>query len=255
MKLVADLHTHTCVSTHAFSTMEEMAGQAHKLGLRALAVTDHAPGMPDSPHPWYFSGLLRLPDIVQGGELLLLKGVEANVLDTGGALDMEQKMLQKLDWVIVSIHGNLVDPLSCEEATQLWLNVAENPYVDMIGHSEQRQYLYDYDRVTKAFADKGKVVELNANSIVSRKGNQDNLRELALACKKNGTLVAVNSDAHSIYNLGNEAHVLKMLREIDFPQELVVNASLQRLQAVLQSHGRGIAQRAAEFFEQYAHTQ
>ena len=48
--IIADLHTHTLASSHAFNTVTEMARAAREMGYRALAITDHAPAMPDSPH-------------------------------------------------------------------------------------------------------------------------------------------------------------------------------------------------------------
>ncbi|MFV0412134.1 MAG: phosphatase [Oscillospiraceae bacterium] len=242
MNLIADLHTHTIASTHAFSSLNEMTAEALKLGLKAMAVTDHAPGVPDSPHVWYFNNLVRLPDIIQN-DFLLLKGAEANVMSPQGNIDLEPAILEKLDWVIASVHSSCIASLRYEQATAMWLAVAQNPLVDMIGHSEQRQYLYDYDLVTKAFAAGNKVVELNANSAVVRPGNEENMRQLALCCKKNNTKVAVNSDAHSTYGLGNGAGVLAMLKEIDFPEELVINSSMERLLGELALHNKPIVQR------------
>ncbi|MEG3073232.1 MAG: PHP domain-containing protein, partial [Ruthenibacterium sp.] len=46
MSIIADLHTHTLVSNHAFNTLTEMTTQANKLGLFAMAVTDHGPELP-----------------------------------------------------------------------------------------------------------------------------------------------------------------------------------------------------------------
>lgn len=243
MDIIADLHMHTVASNHAFNTVTEMARRAHELGMFAAAITDHAPAMPDSPHPWYFYNLTRLPQQIEG--IWLLKGVEANVLDLTGKLDITKQDFDRmqLDWVIVSIHSETLCPsLSEDEATQLWLNVAQNPYVDCIGHSESRRHRYDYDTVTKAFARNHKVVELNANSAAVRPGNEQNLRELALACKRNGTKVAVNSDAHSIYHLGRFDTVLPMLAEIDFPMELVVNATRENLIGMLREHQKPIAE-------------
>ena len=73
----------------------------------------------------------------------------------------------------------------------------------------------------------------NANSVNVRPGGEANIKELALACERAGTKVAVNSDGHSIYHLGRVEHILNLLREIDFPQELVVNASMETLVQVL----------------------
>ncbi|MFV0351115.1 MAG: hypothetical protein ACK5JF_02225 [Oscillospiraceae bacterium] len=115
----------------------------------------------------------------------------------------------------------------------------------MIGHSEQKEYLYDYDLVTKAFAKNNKIVELNANSANVRPGNEENMKKLILCCKNNNTQVAVNSDAHSIYDLGNTNVVLQMLKELDFPEELVVNSSFKRLMNALDKLGRPYSGRVA----------
>lgn len=238
MELIADLHTHTVASTHAYSTLQEMVDACRKNGQRAMAVTDHAPAMPDAPHEWYFHNLLRLPNWLEDG-FLLLRGAEVNGLNPEGGLDLDEGLLSRLDWVIVSLHSpSCIPVLSKQEATRLWLNVAENPYVDMIGHSEQAKHVYDYDLVTKAFAKNHKVVELNANSAITRPGNEENLKRLAVCCLNNGTKIAVNSDAHSTFNLQNRQPVLDMLAEIDFPQELVVNSSMQGLLAELALHGK-----------------
>lgn len=243
MKMIADLHTHTLVSNHAFNTVTEMARRARELGLFAIAVTDHAPRLPDSPHPWYFSSMRRLPARIE--ETWVLKGVELNVGDIEGGIDFSPREMERLrfDWVIASIHADAFDrpSLTEDEATRLWLNIAQDPYVDCIGHSESRAFRYDYDTVTKAFAREHKVVEMNANSAVVRPGNEDNLRALAIACMRNGTKIAVNSDAHSIYNLGQFDSVLPMLQEIGFPEELVVNASRENLIAVLRERQKPIA--------------
>ena len=60
MKIQADLHTHTIASTHAYSTISENCIWAEKYGLKAVAMTDHAMKMPDSPHVWHFENLKAL---------------------------------------------------------------------------------------------------------------------------------------------------------------------------------------------------
>ena len=41
MEIIADLHTHTLASTHAFNTVTEMARAAYEMGHKAIAITDH----------------------------------------------------------------------------------------------------------------------------------------------------------------------------------------------------------------------
>lgn len=243
MKIIADLHTHTLASNHAFSTLHEMITQAAALGHFAMAVTDHGPGMPDAPHPWYFYSLKLLPRNING--VWLLRGAECSVRDCEGTLDFTPEELEahQLDWVIASIHGDMLQGHpSYDDLTRLWLNVAQNPYVDMIGHSESRRYEYDYDLVTKVFAANNKVVEMNANSAVVRPGSEEHLKRLALACKKNGAKIAVNSDAHCLYSLGCVDPVLHMLQEIDFPQNRIINLTKESFLAHLHTRGKRIAQ-------------
>ena len=61
MQMIADLHTHTLCATHAYNTFTEMAAAAKEIGYCALAVTDHAPAMPDSPHAWHFQNWSAMP--------------------------------------------------------------------------------------------------------------------------------------------------------------------------------------------------
>lgn len=215
-----------------------MAAKAAALGYAALAITDHGPAMPDAPHMWHFANQTALPLVLHG--VAMMYGAEANVMDTNGGLDFAQSRLRALDWVVASIHSPCIPGLLTEkEATRLWLAVAENPYVDCIGHSEQQNYRYDYDLVTKAFAKNHKVVELNGNSVNVRRDGIHNLKLLLAACLKNGCHIALDTDAHSTTQLqGNMPPLLAMLEEMQFPQELVVNATRQNLVNELKLHGR-----------------
>lgn len=241
-QLVADLHTHTLCATHAFNPYTEMARQAVQLGYAVLAITDHGPAMPDAPHNWHFGNLRAIPRQVEG--VVILRGAEANVMDVNGGLDFTARELAGMEWVVASIHSPCVPGLLSErEATRLWLAVAENPSVDCIGHSEQQNYKYDYDLVTKAFARNHKVVEINGNSFTVRKDGIPNMRALLLACRKNGCKIALDSDAHSVMQMrDNTARLLTLLEEVDFPPELVVNGSCENLIAELKLHGRTCAE-------------
>ena len=238
MQMIADLHTHTLCATHAFQTLNEMAAAAKDCGYKALAITDHAPAMPDAPHRWHFENPTALPRTIDG--VVMLYGAEANVVDAKGHLDLPPRILEYQDWVVASIHSPCVPGLlTRKEANRIWLAVAENPYVDCIGHSEQQNYRYDYDLVTKAFAKNHKVVELNGNSVNVRRDGIPNMKLLLAACLKNSCHIALDTDAHSTTQLqGNMPPLLAMLEEMQFPQELVVNATRQNLVNELKLHGR-----------------
>ncbi|MBQ7816977.1 MAG: phosphatase [Oscillospiraceae bacterium] len=244
MKLVADLHMHTLFSAHAFNTATEMINAAQKLGLKAIAITDHGPLMPDSGHEWHFMNKGQLPKKLD--DMIIMYGAEADVINIDGDLDIGDYYLKNLDWVVASIHKEIIPQLTVEDATQLWLNIAKNPYVDMIGHCEQLQHTFDFEKVIPAFAANNKVVELNANSAIVRPTGQKNMLKIAKLCKKYSCKIAVNSDAHSIYKIGEWGNVPQLLKDIDFPQELIVNASCENLINELKIHNKYILKQIEE---------
>lgn len=236
-QIIADLHTHSIASTHAYSTIGEMAQSAADKGLYALAITDHGPTMPGSPGPWYFTCLRELPLHYKG--VLLIAGMEANVLNLEGDLDISEIEIQRLDWVVASVHNlgleGLKDP-DVDKCTQMWLNIAKKPYVNVIGHSGDPRFAYDLDKVIPAFGENHKLVEINDHSFEARPQNVANCIAIAKACKKYGVPIAVNSDAHFETKVASHKNALRMLEEIDFPEELIVNASVERLNDYLAQH-------------------
>lgn len=229
--IVADFHCHTLASSHAYSTITEVARQAADMGLAAVACTDHGIGIEDAPHLWHFLNLRILPPTIEG--VRVLRGVEANVMDFSGRLDMPEEAFQRLELVIASMHEGVMPQGRREDHTAAWLAVADNPRVDIIGHSGAPCYDYDYERVIPVFGKMGKVVEINENTFAVRDHYLPNCRRIAQLCKQHGVRVAVDSDAHYHHAVGRVERSLAMLREIDFPDELIVNGSLKNLRTFL----------------------
>lgn len=66
MKFLVDTHSHTIASGHAYSTITEMAEAAAAKGLKALALTEHAPEMPGTCGLFYFQNLDVVPRMQKG---------------------------------------------------------------------------------------------------------------------------------------------------------------------------------------------
>ncbi len=236
--LETDTHTHTVASSHAFSTVLELAEFASQRGMKAIAVTDHGQAMPDGAHSWHFGSLRTLPRYIRG--VRVLHGAEANILDYEGHIDIIKRYQKELDWLIASFHEPCCAPGTLEQHTQAYLALAENPEIDVIGHSGRGVYRYDYEKVIPVFKKKGKLVEINSHSF-DKKDAPANCRQIALLCKKYEVPVVVNSDAHSCFSVGDVGKALDMLKEIDFPEELIVNRTFESLAAwILKKRGRDI---------------
>lgn len=232
MKIVADLHTHTIMSVHAYCTALEMIAEAQRIGLYAFAITDHGATMQNFPHEYYFMNLHAIPRVFQG--VRVIKGVEANISDFQGNLDVPENALRNLDFCIASMHmPTLHGEPSVEKCTEAYLKMADNPYINMIAHSGSPYYKYDYETVIRRFAQEGKLIEINNSSIKHKADFVPNCIEIAKLCKKHKCRISVDTDAHFITQLGRADEALKMLEDIEFPESLVVNASVENLNAYL----------------------
>ena len=225
--IIADLHTHTTASTHAYGTINENLENAKRKGLKILAITNHGPALPDSPHPWHFYNLRVLPKEVDG--IILLKGIEANITDTIGSIDLEDEYLKNLDWVIASFHKQTFKVSNPKIHTEGLIGAANNTCVDLIGHPDAPEYPFDIREVVKACKDNEKFIEMNNSSFLVRKGGAEKCRQIALECMNFGVSIVVNSDAHCSWDVGKFSTILEMLEEISFPQELIFNSDEKRV--------------------------
>lgn len=227
MKIIADTHTHTLVSGDAFSTITENIMAAKKAELQLLAITDHTTSSLSAPSWLYFYNTIALPDVWE--DIIILRGAEVNILDYDGKLDLPDSVMADLDWVIASLHKLTIPPQTKEDHTRAWLAIAENPLVDLIGHCGDPHYMFDLDVVMQAFARNNKVVEINTHSPIGRPGSEPICLEIAKRCMKYSIPVVVNSDAHFHGRIGAFDIGVNLLESIDFPEELVLNANLERL--------------------------
>lgn len=225
---VLDLHTHTVASGHAYSSLREMAKAAAEKGLEVLGITEHAPMMPGSCQLFYFENLKIVPRDLYGITLLL--GSELNILDSQGKVDLPQSTLKGLDVVVASLHTPCIHPLSREENTEAYLNAMKNPYINIIGHPDDGRYEVDYEALVQGAKEYGKLLELNNHSMdpgCSRANAEENDTIMLNLCRKYQVPVIVDSDAHFDLQIGEFPFARALLEKLDFPEELVVNRSIE----------------------------
>ena len=234
MKYLVDTHTHTLASGHAYSTMREMAYSAEKKGLEALAITEHAPNMPGSCHEFYFLNMKVIPRKMCGIDLFL--GTEANIIDLNGSLDLPKSILEKLDIVIASFHPPCCRIGTREENTAAFLSVVKNPLVDIIGHPDDDRIPIELEPIILAAKEHHKLIEINNSSLLengAREGAYENQLEILRLCKKYQVMITLGSDAHIENDVANHSLSDRVLLEADFPEELIVNRSVELLRSYL----------------------
>lgn len=234
MKLVMDLHTHTVASSHAFSTLKENIEAAAEKGLAVMGTSDHGGGMPGAAHDYMFSNYRVVRPELMG--VRILRGIEANITNYDGEIDTIPLVLSKVDYVIASIHQPCYTIGSKEENTNAFVNAMKNPHVKIIGHSDDDRIPVDFDRLAEAAKETGVALELNNSSLVPnsvRKNGKANATAMLLAAKEHGAKIILGSDAHIYYDVGRFDEALALIEEVDFPEELVINTRVEKLEELL----------------------
>ncbi|MCW2927340.1 MAG: polymerase [Thermoleophilia bacterium] len=224
--LRGEMHCHSHWSDGRAS-IEEMALAARERGYGHLAITDHS---------WSLRIVngLSVEDLVDqwreiegvrtrlGDDFTLLHGIELEILPDG-SLDYPDDVLERLDWVVASIHSRQRQP--AEEIDRRIERAIRNPLVDCIGHPTSRLLLrrpstaLDTDRLIELAAETGTSLEINASP-----DRLDLDAATAARAAEAGVLLCVNSDAHGPGTLGLVEHGIAIARRAGLRPDDVVNA-------------------------------
>lgn len=232
MKL--DVHTHSISSGHGGShTIADMAKAAKKQGLSLLGISDHGPATLCAGTPSYFKNLQMAPKMRCG--IQMLYGVELNILDYSGKVDLERSILSGMDYAIISMHTKNITPGNMLENTNAYIHAMSQPNVRIIGHCDDPQFPVDYKALAEAAAAHHVMLELNNASIMpgSYRGNtiENNIRML-YQCMRYETPVLLSSDSHGPQNVGNVEAAELLLNAcqelLSFPNYLVMNDDTEK---------------------------
>lgn len=228
MNIELDTHTHTIASGHAYSSLNEMVNAAADKGLKVMATTDHGPAMPGGAHSYHFHNLRVIPEYLYG--VRVLRGIEANIVNYLGELDVNVDTLKQLDLVIASFHVPCIGTSSIKRTTDALLSIMNNPYVDIIGHPEDHRYQFDIKSVVSASKESKTLLELNNSSLLPtsfREGCREGYIKILEACALDNVPIVMGSDAHHTSSVGRFDMALNLVKEIGFPEHLIMNSSAE----------------------------
>lgn len=244
--ILGDVHTHTLYSRHAYSTIEENVRAAAEAGLEVLGSADHFSGMlyPEQ-HLRNFQYLINMgvwPRTWHG--VTVLHGCEVDVVGldgslfgqdivvhcdiTGRDLGVDRTLFDRAtgnaDYVIASVHdGTFAEGASVSQVTDMYVAALEQERVFILGHTGRSGLPYDIDTVLACAKERHKLIEINEHSLEAGERYHGVCRSIAERCAELGVGVAVSSDAHVAPRIGRFPTVERMLEEIHFPEELIMN--------------------------------
>jgi len=229
--LLGDLHTHTNL-TDGVATLEDMVAAAQRRGYAYYAITDHAPDL--VMHRMTDEKMLAQRDRVRAldTQLDLLHGTELNIAPDG-SVDWPADFLAGFDLCVASVHSHFDQPRA--EMTRRFVVACENPYVNVIGHPTTRRMGrrppvdVDFGELFRACARTGTALEVNASP-----QRLDLPSDQIRAARDAGVKFAIDSDAHSVADLGNIPYgVGTAQRGWLTPDDVINTWPLDRLRAFL----------------------
>lgn len=233
MKITGDYHTHTSASD-GHSTVGENIAAANEAGLEELAITDHS-----------FKSFLchltvekydeqeRQIEALKG-DLHVLHGVEANLVNTRGRIDVPDEIIRRAEVLNLGFHrflqasewrgaltylivnGFLPYPVRVliKKANSEGYIKAMNAYpIDTLVHLNQRA-LVDTEAVCRVAAEKGVYVELNEKHLPTMEKNIDTVL-------RSGVKLIVGTDSHRAYKIGHGDKIVKFIQKHNIPEDRV----------------------------------
>ncbi len=221
--LVVDLHSHTLFSQCGLFTYMDLLTRAKAVGVEVLAITDHGSAV-GGKIPGTFWERLRQP--VEG--VHLLKGMEANVIDHCGTIDMKSRHLRFCDILLMGLHTNLEPHQSESIYTDSVIKAMEkNPAVDIITHPNDPKFPVDFRAIAEIAKELGVALELNNSKILYKRATVERTRKMVEIFADVGVLLSVNSDSHALHEIGVDSSVLPIIEDVQYPSELLINRSVE----------------------------
>ncbi|MFH5832667.1 DNA polymerase/3'-5' exonuclease PolX [Halalkalibaculum sp. DA384] len=194
-----EFHTHSKWSD-GLQTIEEMARYARdEMSYSYMVLTDHskssriAGGLNEQRFLEQFEEIDQINQKMGGH--FIKKGVEVDILPDG-KLDLEDSLLEQMDWVAASIHSHFN-----RDNTDRILAACESPFVNAIGHpsgrliGKRKAYPLDIEKVIAKAVETGTALEINAQP-----QRMDISGEWAKMAIEKGVMLVIGTDAHDLAN-------------------------------------------------------
>jgi putative hydrolase len=237
MQIIADYHTHT-VYSHGKGSIEDNVKEAISKGIKTIGISDH--GYKHMNFGVKVKDISKMREEIDKLKLKydnieILLGMECNILDENGNIDINDNIMPLLDYVMAGYHFG-----SMPTSIKGMINHCNN-YV--VKSKKAKEYN------TKAIIN---AMRKNDIFIITHPGDKGDvcIQEIAKVAKETNTRLEINSshgflsvsqlkeikhignkfiigsDAHKPENVGNFELAMKNIREADLDLSLVENIKI-----------------------------
>lgn len=240
MILYGDYHTHT-IYTHGHGTVEDSVKVAIKRGLKQIAITEHSfsQGFYGISTEEYNELRVEIESLRRKykGQIDILCGLESNLLDLDGHIDLDEKERGLVDILVVGYHANFI-PRSLKSFFTFWVpnvlgfggkskkQIAKNTEayikalrrykIDIISHLNSHRCYVDPVKICEVAKEVGTYIELNGKVI---NFTEEQIKDMVAT----GVKFIINSDAHYSSRVGKNHRGFNIVEKYNIPLEQVVN--------------------------------
>lgn len=244
--IIADLHTHTIFSKHAYSTVTENIEVAKQKGLKYLGITDHYFGNGDELDKKNEVNRIKyLEERVNSSDLGInvIGSAEFNLFQEV----FDYKKLETLKWKPIGLHNWFVetDSLTLDALFEEFKLRAECYGVNAFVHIERELHKINHKVYGATLSQDIKMflstlvelakkrdicLEVNESTLVPKEMGSDKRLEFWLRyAKEHRNFIYLGTDAHYCNEVGCFERVISLLNAVDYPKELIMNCNIDLL--------------------------
>lgn len=237
MQILADYHTHTKYS-HGKGTIEDNVLEAISKGIKTIGISDH--GYKHLAYGIKLNDIYKMREEIDKlnekySNIEILLGMECNILDSYGNIDINDKIIENCDYIMAGYHfastpttlksmlnhcNNYMikNEKSKDYNTKSIINAMKNNDIFIITHPGDKGDVY-IEEIAK--------VAKNTNTRLEINSSHGFLNSNQLVKIKNiGNKFIIGSDAHVPQNVGNFDLAMKIIKEASVDLSLIENIKI-----------------------------
>lgn len=229
---IGDYHTHSKYSADGKSTIEENMLSAERKGLKEVAVTEHAYSNLNGIKKGDLKKIVTDVEIARKKhpKLKIYMGMEINLLDEKGNVDLTKEEQSLLDIAVLGFHRRCrffkhkfshykmlygKSEKQIEKNTDAYIKALENNKIDIIAHLNYGCKV-NVKRIAEYAKEHNILIELNGKRILFSEKEVKDLLE-------SGVKFIANSDSHRSIDMGDNSRAYNFAIKYGIPLDRIVN--------------------------------
>ena len=237
MQILADYHTHTKYS-HGKGTIEENVLEAISKGIKTIGISDH--GYTHLAYGIKLNDIYKMREEIDKlnekySNIEILLGMECNILDSYGNIDINDKIIENCDYIMAGYHFAstptslksmfnhcniymIKNEKSKDYNTKAIINAMKNNDIFIITHPGDKGDVY-IEEIAKVAKNTDTRLEINSSHGFLNSSQLVKIKGI-------GNKFIIGSDAHIPQNVGNFDLAMKIVKEASVDLSLIENIKI-----------------------------